>query len=1005
MQAKAQEIPHFIEKLTTREGLSSNKVNDLVQDDNGFLWIATTDGLNRFDGTEVVQYYHREQVNSIPHNYVYCLKKLPANWLAIGTQAGVSFYNAGTGCFHNFYYARGSSLDESNNAIIQLETDAKGNLWAVSRNCIYIFDARHKLKKIFASPFTEADATKRRLRFVEKMIPLACGPVLLCLYNGWYVCPAGGDSITSLKSSRLKTQLDFLWNTASGPPAGAGSNEQYFPSSGIFKAFEKYLLFIAPYTDSLFLLDEKGRSQGSCFFPYNKYPYVSWSQQVAQLDSNRLLFLFHNYGLAVVSVRWQAGKPLLQGISPLFFETSEYSNALCDRQGNWWLATTEKGVEKISARKQSFKGDVLINGHTGKQASGEIISISRYSNNLWMAAYGDGFFKVHLPSGRQQQFRLYNTGDDLWSNFTWNIRQVSDDTLWAGTQAGMFWYCISTRRHGRIAAYPGKPAVLDSVPVTTQFTDSHGLTWIGLGRGQGLCYFDNGNHRFTYYPGGQPQAYPLRYPTNIAEDSKGDLWFANDASTALVYWSRAANRFKLIAMPAASRKQLSNLCGIWCESDSVLWLGTTASGLIKFNPLKNTVIIYGHDRGLVNSHISSIYADRAKRLWLVTDGGLSCFDPLTETFFNYTENEGLPLRTPTAFFYYDTAEKRLYGGGRGAYFYFDPQSMRADLATQQTIITSMQVNGKQNDINIHYAAVDMSGGPETKYAYKLIGEDTGWIMMGKQRQINFSHLSPGNYTFMVRSQNSSGIWSRQATQINFYIRPPFAQTIWFYGLVLLALAALFYFLYRFRLRQLARTEQMRAEISRNLHDEVGSTLTNISLGSLLAQKQLHQEGPVHKLLERIYQDSQTVSQTMREIVWSINPNIDTLGEALPRMLQYASELLEAKGIELQAETAHEIEHLKLTMQQRRDLYLIFKEAVTNLARHSQAQHAGIRFRLLDDTLLMTISDDGAGFSKTGSFMSNGLKNMLERAKIHQWQLNIQSEPGTGTTLILKAIIA
>ena len=1020
LEAKAQEIPHFIEKLTTREGLSSNKINDLVQDDNGFLWVATSDGLNRFDGTEVVQYFYREHTNSIPHNYVYCLKKLPGNCLAIGTQAGLSFYNAGSGSFYNFYYPRNSSLDENNNAIVQLETDAGGHLWAASRNCIYIFNAQHRLKKVFASPFTESDATRQRLRFVEKMFPLPDGHMLLCLYDGWYVCPAGGDSITRLKKSSFKTQFGFLRDTAPGQNAVKGSNEPYFPSSCIFKAFQRYFLFIAPGADSLFLLDEQGRRRGSCFFPYNKYPYVSWSQQLAPLDSNRLLFLFHQHGLAVISVRWQSGQPQLLGISPLFFETSEYGNALCDRQGNWWLATTEKGLEKIAVHKQSFNGSILTDSSTRKQLSAEIISISRYRNSLWMATYGDGFFSVDLPSGRQRQFRLYHTGNDRWANFIWNVRQLNADTLWVGTQAGMFWYCISARRYGRIANYPGKPPVLDSVAITTQFTDSRGLVWMGLGRGQGLCCFDNSSHRFTYFPGGQPQAYPLRYPTNMAEDARGNLWFANDASTALVHWNRAANRFRCIALPAAYRKQLSNLFGIYCESDSVLWLGTIASGLVKFNPLRNTVTIYGHDRGLINSHINSIYADSSKRLWLVTDGGLSCFDPLTETFSNYTENEGLPLRTPTSFFYYDASEKRLYGGGRGAYFYFDPQSTHSSRAPQPTIITAMQVNGRpfmpapgkeavfseqQNDITIHYAAVDLNGGPDTKYAYKLLGEDTGWIMAGRQRQINFSHLSPGHYTFIVRSQNANGLWSPQHAGIRFYIPPSFTQTIWFYALVLLALAGLFYFLYRFRLRQLAGTERMRAEISRNLHDEVGSTLTNISLGSLLAQKQLQHEGPINKLLERIYQDSQTVSQTMREIVWSINPNIDTLGEALPRMLQYASELLEAKGIDLQAETAPEIEHIRLTMQERRDLYLIFKEAVTNLARHSAARHAGIRFRLLGNTLMMTISDDGAGFAKTVSFMSNGLKNMLERAKNHQWQLNVQSEPGTGTTLTLKAIIA
>jgi signal transduction histidine kinase len=198
---------------------------------------------------------------------------------------------------------------------------------------------------------------------------------------------------------------------------------------------------------------------------------------------------------------------------------------------------------------------------------------------------------------------------------------------------------------------------------------------------------------------------------------------------------------------------------------------------------------------------------------------------------------------------------------------------------------------------------------------------------------------------------------------------------------------------------------MRNEISKNLHDEVGSTLTNISLGSLLAQKQLQPGGMVNRLLERIYQDSQTVSQTMREIVWSINPKIDTIGEALPRMLQYASELLEAKNIVLEAEITPQIEQLKLTMERRRDLYLIFKEAVSNLARHSAASHARIRFELEDTILVMTIADDGTGFSETAACAGNGLKNMKERAACHRWQLSMRSNPGRGTTLIVRAKIA
>jgi streptogramin lyase/two-component sensor histidine kinase len=1008
-----QEIPHFLEKLTTVEGLSSNTINDIVQDDNGFLWIATSDGLNRFDGTEVTQFFYQKDINSLPHNYVYCLKKLPGNYLAIGTHAGLSFYNVNTGMFENFYYQQNTPLDEYNNTIVKLEIDSKGNLWAGSGNGIFIFDAQRKLKKVISSSLTEADVARQRLRFVEKILPLPDGYVLLGLHNGWHIWFPGANNFTRLENSSRNKQLKFLNDFYS--PQIIVKTGHYFPYSHVFKIFERYFLFIKPGEDSLLLFDEKGRELNACFFPYNKYPYVSWSHQVSMIDSTRLLFLFHNYGLAMLSVSWQNNNPVIHNISAPLFETNEYINALRDRQGNWWLATTGEGLQKISPYKQNFKSSTLINNSSGSPTKYEVISTTRYNNTLWVATYGDGFFEINLLSGKQQQHRLYKD-DETVENFIWNVRQVNADTLWLGTQAGIFWYRISAKKYGRLT-YPDKPPALDSVSITTQFIDSHGLVWMGLGKGKGVCYFDTKKRSFTYYPGNTPGGYPLRYPTYFAEDKKGNLWLVSDASTVLVYWNRNTKQFQNVTLPSALQKQLSNLCGIWNEDDSILWLGSITSGLIKFRTPTGSAIIYGHDKGLANSHVSNIYQDKAKRLWLATDGGLSCFNQQTETFSNYSSNDGLPVKYSTAFFYYDTADKRLYNGGHGALFYFDPDKMDLSQPPQKTMITALQVNGKpymlyqdkaakfrasQNDITISYTSVDLTSGPKTKYAYKLMGgEDTGWSMAGRQRQINFSRLAPGNYTFIVRASNSSGEWSKEAS-ISFYIRPPFVQTAWFYILILLAMAGVFYAMYRFRLRELMRTEQIRSEISRNLHDEVGSTLTNISLSSLLARKQLHKEGPVTRILERIYEDSQNVSEAMREIIWSINPKIDTLGESLPRMLRYASELLEAKDIELQAEIAPEIEHTKLSMPQRRDLYLIFKEAVNNLAKHSKAKQAIIRFHLINNILVMIIADDGIGFDTNAPLINNGLRNMQERAKNHHWQLHIKSEPGAGTSMTLKA---
>jgi len=979
----AQEIPHFIEKLTMAEGLSSNNINDLAQDENGFLWIATPDGLNRYDGTEVTQYFHNPSSNSIPHNYIYCLKKLPGGSLAIGTASGLAFYDDNTGVFQSFYLRLNSPMDEYNNIILRLETDMFGNCWAASQNCVYLFDPHHRLKKAFFSPYTGADASRKRIHYADRILPMSNGDVWLHLYDGW--------RLYDHKKDTLSDTPFFL------------KDDALFPEAHLFSVYEKYLFYICPHTDSLQLLDERGHCLSSWPFPYNKYPYISWSQTVTALDSSRMLLLLHNYGMIIIDIDWRKGLPHFHFMTPLAFPASEYNTALRDVQGNWWLATTGEGLQKISPSRQHFHGETLIDRTSGQPARYEATTISHSGSHLWIGTYGNGFFEKDLRRDSIRQYFLTHTGDDTWANFVWNIRQINEDTLWVGTQIGLFWYSLASQRCGRLPACPGKPRALDSVAITTQFCDGNGFVWMGLGKGHGLCRWDPGQRCFHYYPGNDPHAYPLRYPTHISGDGQNDLWFISDASGKLVHWSRRTDSFEVVSLPATLREQLGNLSSICCDDDSILWLGSIASGLVRYDRYKGTAILYGHEKGLGNSHISSIYNDERGRLWLATEGGLTCFYLSRESFINYSTKDGLPVTYPTAEFYFDSSSGRLYSGGHGNFFYFFPHLICSLRTPPKTMITGIRTD--DNNVMVQYAAIDLTDGASTCYAYQLQGMDTGWIMVGRQRQINFSHLGPGSYTFMVHAASAGSELFGQTASVSFRIPTPFARTPVFYALMALALGGLVYTFYRLRQKQLNNTLQIRSEISRNLHDEVGANLTNISLSSLRARQQLHNKKAVSQLLESIYQDSQTVSEAMRDIIWSIDPAIDTLGDALPRMLHYATRLLEANEIELHAEIPAAVEDIKLSMKQRRDVYLIFKEGVNNMAKHSNATQAFIHFASAANTLIMTIMDNGSGFDVRAIRMSNGLRNMRERARDHGWQLKIESGPKEGTTITLHAGIA
>jgi hypothetical protein len=272
--------------------------------------------------------------------------------------------------------------------------------------------------------------------------------------------------------------------------------DEYTPSANVFKIFDNYFLCIKPRTDSLYIYDERGKLSSSCFFPYSKYPYILWSQGISIIDSARLLFLFHDFGLASLSVTWRNDRPVIHSPASLLFEDHKFNAGLKDQQGNWWLATAGQGLQKISPAKQYFHGDTLLDQLNGQLQKYPVSALSRYGQRMWIATYGSGFFELDLQSGGYQQHLINTIPGNRWPNFVWNIRPVSKDTLWLGTQAGMFWYSLSTRTVGRLPAYAGKPDCLDSVPITTQFVDSRGKVWIGLGRSRGLCYFDNKSHSF-----------------------------------------------------------------------------------------------------------------------------------------------------------------------------------------------------------------------------------------------------------------------------------------------------------------------------------------------------------------------------------------------------------------------------------------------------------------------------------------------------------------------------
>ncbi len=290
-----------------------------------------------------------------------------------------------------------------------------------------------------------------------------------------------------------------------------------------------------------------------------------------------------------------------------------------------------------------------------------------------------------------------------------------------------------------------------------------------------------------------------------------------------------------------------------------------------------------------------------------------------------------------------------------------------------------------------------------QYFYQLENVNKGWISAGTQRSVTYANLSPGNYIFKVKSQNADGIQTKNITTLNIIIHPPWWQTWWAYLLWFLIAALIIYAVYDYRKRNRAALSSVRQKIAADLHDDIGSTLNSISVYSEVASNQLESDKEnVKTLLNKMGVASRNMIDTMNDIVWTINPKNDQFENILQRMQYFAGELLSGKNILLQFNADENIKNIKLPMEKRKNFYLIFKEAINNAYKYSNAKMVNVSIAETSNKLVMIITDGGIGFESSDKTLGgNGLKNMQTRAKEINAQLQITSWLNKGTRIELQ----
>ncbi|RMH60783.1 MAG: hypothetical protein D6677_13090 [Calditrichaeota bacterium] len=410
-----------------------------------------------------------------------------------------------------------------------------------------------------------------------------------------------------------------------------------------------------------------------------------------------------------------------------------------------------------------------------------------------------------------------------------------------------------------------------------------------------------------------------------------------------------------------------------------IWISTNR-GIVRLNPADRSIRLFDVRDGLLNMeyNVSAFFRGRNGQLFFGGNNGLDVVYPDRLT--------GNPIPPPVALTGFRLFNKPVKPGPDG------PLRKTIDHAD------AIQLRYDQRVFSFEFAALDFTAPEKNRYAYLLEGFDETWIDAGNQRMATYTNLDPGAYIFRVKAANNSGLWNEQGASIRVTIQPPFWMSWWFRLIVLGIIGGLVYLFYRMRLERALAVERTRTRIARDLHDDLSANLSSITyfIEAIRGDSKKKMSDQAQKFLNLISESAMESQEKIQDIIWAINTGNDSWEQLLVKMRRYASDMLDSRGMDYTLEIPGQITAPPLSMEQRRNFWLIYKEVITNITRHAQARHAHISLTVAGKSIRLTIQDDGIGFDPQLASQRNGLKNIKTRIKEMGGDYEVNAAPGEGT---------
>ncbi|MDF2157048.1 sensor histidine kinase [Algoriphagus sp. CAU 1675] len=975
----AERRKYFVTHFGTEQGMASDQIFTLFRDDSGYLWIGTVNGLQRFDGRSFMTYQIKSPELQPSKPVMEILKDLEGTlWLKVGDDYG--YYQPELELFTPIPFEK----EENRFLGEQLWMDSKGNLFVILTNTKLLWiDQKNNRITDQNLPVQIPDGWRPRSLFEDK--------------NGlyWISC-VEGVAVFDPSTSEIFTHqnnprnLEVLKNQDLGHVINT-----IIDSKGIF-----WINYWAP--------NEK-------LVSYNPQTNT-WKEHQQDLANTN-----SNYQEIFGSLELPNGELWRYGVQAFAklnreahrFEVFEQSSVkydlisklVYDPSGGLW-AGTDRGLYFLHFDTPSmyFMELSTENGNYEFQALEEVIY--QGDTTFWLGSWGkgiqifkSGFQTVNLPW-------LYTTSPGtIESKQVWDIHfDPKRSLVWVGLQKGLLQIIDLQTNTSKFI----KPPLFENSTILTITQMENGDLWFGTQSGRVLRYRregldENGFEIVRRFDAHVPKII-------VSQDQKIWVTTSDEGVYMLDPETGDINRH-------LDKNQLSSnkMEGILQVNDSLFMMGFELLNKYNVNTGENEVFSYSN--GLLSNNIFDMEVDKEGMVWVYTPNGLTRFDPISNTFTSFGKNH-IFSHLPK-----DGRTGKRFSNGQLAFvssngmIIFDPLQFDKNLPPLTPTITNVELFGvyvgdgtsenplqsfksHQNSLNFDFNILNFSLQDRFRYQYRLVGADPDWVEAKGEFRAVYSLLPPGEYRFEVRSYNESGVFS-EAASYPFEIKPSLIQTWWFKALMGLLFLSIILLIYKMNVNRILAVVKLRSRLARDLHDDMGSTLSTINILSSMAKTKIGTDpAKSSEYISKISENSQRMMESMDDIVWSIKPQNDTMEKLIARMREFANQVLESKGIEFSMEINEKVLGMKLSMDARRDLFLIFKEGINNAAKYSKAERVLILFSLDKTSFTMQIKDNGKGFDSENNHEGNGLQNMKKRAASLEGTMYIYSKPGKGTELIL-----